>query len=41
MFKSLYDKDLIYYKEGIWAWDISKIEQGKITENVIDLLIEK
>ena len=27
MFTSLYEKDLICYREGIWTWDINKIEQ--------------
>ena len=40
-FKSLYDKDLIEFSEGIWKWDISKIQSVKISENVIDLMIAK
>ncbi len=40
-FKSLYDKDLIEFSEGLWKWDISKIQTVKISENVIDLMIAK
>lgn len=41
MFRSLYDRDLLEFKASKWVWDISKIEEAKISENVIDLLVEK
>ncbi len=40
-FKNLYDKDLIGYLEGKWKWDIEKIRDIKMSENVIDLMVEK
>ncbi|MBP7281409.1 MAG: AAA family ATPase [Leptospiraceae bacterium] len=40
-FKSLYDKDLLVYKDGIWSWDISQIQNIKMSENVIDLMVSK
>jgi predicted ATPase/tRNA A-37 threonylcarbamoyl transferase component Bud32 len=41
VFKSLYDKELIYPAQNKWTWDIDKIKEVKISENVIDLMIEK
>jgi predicted ATPase len=41
LFKSLYDKNLIFFKKGKWEWDIEKIREVEISENVIDLVIEK
>ena len=41
VFKNFYEKDFIEYKDGIWNWEISKIRDVKISENVIDLMIEK
>jgi predicted ATPase/GAF domain-containing protein/tRNA A-37 threonylcarbamoyl transferase component Bud32 len=41
VFKNFYEKDFIEYKDGVWNWEISKIRDVKISENVIDLMIEK
>ena len=41
LFKSLYDKNLIFFTKGKWEWDIEKIREVEISENVIDLVIEK
>ena len=41
LFKSLYDKNLIYFSEERWNWDIQKIREVEISENVIDLMFEK
>lgn len=41
MFKNLHEKSLIVYREEKWNWNIQKIEEAKISENVIDLLVEK
>ncbi|MCB1191616.1 MAG: AAA family ATPase [Leptospiraceae bacterium] len=38
---NLYHKDLIRLKEEQWHWDLSKIQDANISENVIDLLAEK
>ncbi|TGN10570.1 AAA family ATPase [Leptospira ilyithenensis] len=41
VFKSLYDKELIVYKDDRWVWDIQKIRDVNISGNVIDLIVEK
>jgi len=41
LFKSFYEKDLIQYISGSWNWDIVKIQDVKLSENVIDLMVEK
>lgn len=41
MFKNLHEKGLIEHKDEKWIWNIQKIEEAKISENVIDLLVEK
>lgn len=41
MFKNLYAKNLICYSDGTWTLKINKIREEKISENVIDLMIEK
>ncbi|MCB1191460.1 MAG: serine/threonine-protein kinase PknK, partial [Leptospiraceae bacterium] len=38
---NLYHRDLIYLKEEQWNWDLRKIQEANISENVIDLLAEK
>ena len=41
--KTLYKNKLIYfsYEEEKWHWDVLKIEQQSITDNVVELLSEK
>ncbi len=39
--QSLYEKDLITIVDGAWHWDIDQIHDQGITDNVIDLLLEK
>jgi predicted ATPase/tRNA A-37 threonylcarbamoyl transferase component Bud32/exonuclease VII small subunit len=41
LFKSFYEKELIQYVNGSWNWDIVKIQDVKLSENVIDLMVEK
>lgn len=41
LFKSLHDKGLIYFSDEKWNWDIRKIQEVEISENVIDLMGEK
>ncbi|HMW04383.1 MAG TPA: AAA family ATPase [Leptospiraceae bacterium] len=41
MFRSFYERDLIEYVGGKWVWNIIKIEEAKVSDNVIDLLVEK
>ncbi len=41
VFKDLYDKNLIFHENEKWSWDISKIKEVKISENVIDLMVAK
>ncbi|HNE07461.1 MAG TPA: serine/threonine-protein kinase PknK, partial [Leptospiraceae bacterium] len=41
LFKSFYEKEFIQYKNNNWIWDIKKIQDVKISENVIDLMLEK
>ncbi|MDX1959097.1 MAG: serine/threonine-protein kinase PknK, partial [Leptospiraceae bacterium] len=41
VFKDLYDKGLIFFENDIWNWEIAKINLIKISDNVIDLLVEK
>nr|MBP7284713.1 serine/threonine-protein kinase PknK [Leptospiraceae bacterium] len=51
LFTSFYKEDLVYLDSGLaaalptvlvqWSWDISKIRETKISENVIDLMVEK
>jgi len=38
--KSLYQNKLIYFKNK-WLWDIEKIKNMKVTDNVIDLMSQK
>ncbi|MCP4130154.1 MAG: serine/threonine-protein kinase PknK [bacterium] len=38
--KTLYHDDLIMFEQG-WKWDITKIEQAGITDNVITLMANK
>ena len=41
--KTLYHEKLIYFSYDInkWLWDIEKIQQQNITDNVVDLLVTK
>ena len=52
LFTSFYKDGLVYLDSGLqptvlsrpsvqWKWDISKIREAKISENVIDLMVEK
>ena len=41
LFKSFYEKELIQYQNGSWNWDTNKIQDIKLSENVIDLMVEK
>ncbi|HNM05607.1 MAG TPA: serine/threonine-protein kinase PknK, partial [Leptospiraceae bacterium] len=41
LFRSLADKELIRFRSGKWQWDIKEIKSIRISENVIDLMIEK
>ncbi|MBK8398063.1 MAG: AAA family ATPase [Leptospiraceae bacterium] len=41
LFKNLYDKNLIYFSDERWNWNIQKINEVQISENVIDLMFEK
>ncbi|MDF3818946.1 AAA family ATPase [Leptospira sp. 96542] len=41
VFKSLYDKEYITFNGRKWIWDSEKITSVNISENVIDLIIEK
>jgi len=41
VFKSLYEKELIVYKDNVWVWDIQTIREVNISGNVIDLIVEK
>ncbi len=40
---NLYDNDMLYFDtdDHAWSWDISKIEERSITENVVDLILKK
>ncbi|MCP5497464.1 MAG: AAA family ATPase [Leptospiraceae bacterium] len=38
--KTLYKESLIYYKNG-WKWDETKIQEAKITDNVVELMADK
>ncbi|MCK4797638.1 MAG: AAA family ATPase, partial [Spirochaetes bacterium] len=38
--KSLYENNLINFKQG-WIWDLSKIRQAGITDNVVELMANK
>ncbi|MBF0195514.1 MAG: AAA family ATPase [Magnetococcales bacterium] len=38
---SLYVEGLIYIKNGKWHWDIAGIQKHGITDNVVDLMIQK
>ena len=40
-FRSLYEKDLIYYKDNRWNFDLQKIQEIKISQNVIDFMINR
>ncbi|MCP4130785.1 MAG: AAA family ATPase [bacterium] len=40
LIKSLYDNDLVEFKKE-WVWDITKINQVAITDNVVELMAEK
>ncbi|OHD13034.1 MAG: hypothetical protein A2086_07510 [Spirochaetes bacterium GWD1_27_9] len=37
--KNLYDEKHIWYENG-WEWDLSRIENAKITDNVVDFMIQ-
>jgi serine/threonine protein kinase len=40
--KSLYEKKLIEFKQGSgWAWDLPEIKKMQITENVVELMVDK
>ncbi len=39
--KSLYDNHLIYQNVGGWSWDIDKIKNMQVTDNVVELLASK
>ncbi|WP_017305215.1 trifunctional serine/threonine-protein kinase/ATP-binding protein/sensor histidine kinase [Spirulina subsalsa] len=43
LLKSLYSEELFYfdYINGQWNWDVAAIRQCDITENVVDLMINK
>jgi predicted ATPase/GAF domain-containing protein/tRNA A-37 threonylcarbamoyl transferase component Bud32 len=41
VFKDLYDKELIYFSNDSWEWDTQRIQQINISDNVIDLMIQK
>ncbi len=41
LFRSLYERDLIFFRSGRWNWDSAKIHTVHISENVIDLMIAK
>lgn len=41
VFKSLYEKGFIFIENNAWKFDILKISEVAISENVIDLLVEK
>ncbi|WCL50568.1 protein kinase domain-containing protein [Leptospira sp. GIMC2001] len=40
LLRSLYDRGFIYLEDRTWTWDIDRIKDVKISENVIDLIIE-
>ncbi len=40
-FRSLYEKDLIYYTDNNWHFDIQSIKNIKISENVIEFMIDR
>jgi len=40
--KALYEQNMLYLDENfVWQWDMNKIRQMPITDNVTDLMIEK
>ena len=39
--KNLYTEGSIFYQNRQWQWDIEKIKASKISDNVVDLLINK
>lgn len=41
MFKNLYERSFIQFSENRWVWDKDKINSVNISENVIDLIIDK
>lgn len=41
MFKNLYERSFIQFSENRWVWDKEKINTVNISENVIDLIIDK
>lgn len=38
---SLYNENLLYWKKGVWCWNLNGIRRQNITENVADLIISK
>jgi predicted ATPase len=38
---SLYQEDLLVLKEGSWQWKLAGISNKSITENVVDLMVER
>ncbi|PJZ79586.1 protein kinase domain-containing protein [Leptospira meyeri] len=41
MFKNLYERSYIYFADDHWSWDKDKIDSVNISDNVIDLIIDK
>lgn len=41
MFKNLYERSYIHFSENRWVWDKEKINTVNISENVIDLIVDK
>lgn len=41
VFKDFYDKDLIQFSNNSWTCNLTKIQEEKISENVVDFMIEK
>lgn len=39
--ESIYQKDLLYYRDGSWQWDLGGIQQLNITDNVVAFMTEK
>lgn len=41
LFRNLYDKNLIFFSNDKWNWNLQRIREVEISENVIDLMVEK